>query len=137
MRCERPLAVDAIILRDNQILLIRRGNEPFKGMLALPGGFVEPDETAEEAVVREVREETGLDVVLLGLVGVYSKPGRDPRGPVVSICYVAKATGGSLGASSDASQIEMHPPDILPQLAFDHNRMIEDAWKYLGINATL
>lgn len=135
MKCLRPLAVDAIILCDNQIVLVRRRNEPYKDMLALPGGFVETGETVEEAVVREAREESGLDTVVLGLVGVYSNPGRDPRGPVVSICYLLKRTGGSLHASSDASHVELHSPEKCLQLAFDHRRMIEDAMKYKGMNA--
>lgn len=130
MRCIRPLAVDAIVLHAGKIVSIRRGHEPFKGLLALPGGFVEADETVEEAVIREAKEETGLDIELLGLVGVYSDPGRDPRGPVVSICYLAKAIGGSLAAASDAAGAELIRPGEIPQLAFDHNRMIEDARQY-------
>lgn len=137
MKCLRPLAVDAVLLSGEQIVLVRRKNEPYKGLLALPGGFVEADETVEEAVLREVREETGLGVELLGIVGIYSEPGRDPRGPVISICYAAKATGGSLRASSDASCVELHFPDALPPLAFDHNRMIGDSYEYLSMNRSM
>ena len=136
MRCDRPLAVDAIILYGGKMVLIRRGREPFKGMLALPGGFVKNDETVDQAVKREAKEETGLDTEVLCLVGVYSKPDRDPRGPVVSICHVLRATGGIPRAGSDAAGIELHPSAGLPRLAFDHNRMIEDAGECLSINAT-
>lgn len=127
MRCTRPLAVDAIILYDGRILLIRRGCEPFKGRLALPGGFVNQDETVEQAVLRETKEETGLDTEIVRLIGVYSDPGRDPRGPTVSVCYRLRVTGGVPGASSDAAAVELVPPDTVPALAFDHGRMLDDA----------
>ncbi len=131
MKCLRPLAVDAIVLRGDKIVFIRRRNEPYKDMLALPGGFVEPDETVEQAVLRETKEETGLDAKILKLVGVYSNPRRDPRGPVVSICYVLKATGGSLRASDDASATDLLPLSEVPRLAFDHNGMIDQAREYI------
>ncbi|OPY29386.1 MAG: ADP-ribose pyrophosphatase [Methanocella sp. PtaU1.Bin125] len=127
MKCLRPLTVDAIVLCEGRIVLIRRKNEPYQGMLALPGGFVERDETVEQAVVREAREETGLDTEIVRLVGVYSDPGRDPRGPIVSVCYLVKATGGRPGAASDAAAVELVRPDEVPALAFDHDRMVGDA----------
>ena len=127
MRCLRPLTVDGITLYEGKIVLIRRGHEPFKGMLAIPGGFVEKDETVEQAVLRETKEETGLDAEIKHLVGVYSNPHRDPRGPTVSVCYVLKATGGKLKASSDAAAVELVSPEHVPALAFDHNKMVEDA----------
>ncbi len=96
MKCLRPLAVDAIVLCGDKIVLIRRKNEPYKDRLALPGGFVERDETVEQAVVRETKEETGLDTEIVRLIGVYSDPGRDPRGPTVSVCYQMRVKGGSL-----------------------------------------
>jgi 8-oxo-dGTP diphosphatase len=127
IRCTRPLTVDAIILYGDRVVFIRRKNEPFRGSLALPGGFVESDETVEQAVRREAKEETGLDAEIVRLIGVYSDTGRDPRGPTVSICYRLDATGGSPGASSDAAAVELISPGEVPPLAFDHNRMIEDA----------
>jgi len=131
MGCTRPLTVDAIILIGDRIVFVRRGREPFKGRLALPGGFVEKDETVEQAVAREAREETGLETEIVRLIGVYSDPGRDPRGPTVSVCYLMKATGGRLQAASDAAAVELSGPDEVPALAFDHNRMMEDAGNYL------
>jgi len=127
MRCVRPLTVDAIIPVDGRIVFIHRGHEPFKGRLALPGGFVEADETTEQAVVREGKEETGLETAVVRLIGVYSEPGRDPRGPTVSVCYLLRKTGGTLRAGSDAAAAELIAPDAVPALAFDHNRMVDDA----------
>jgi 8-oxo-dGTP diphosphatase len=131
MRCLRPLTVDGIVLYEDKVVLIRRGHEPFKGMLAIPGGFVEKDETVEQAVRREIREETSLETEIEHLVGVYSDPHRDPRGPIVSVCYVLKATAGKAKASSDAASVELVSPEDIPHLAFDHDRMIDDARKYL------
>jgi 8-oxo-dGTP diphosphatase len=120
------LAVDAIILFQGGIVLIRRENPPYKGCYAFPGGFVEVGESTETAVSREAKEETGLEIDILGLVGVYSDPARDPRGHVVSVCYLAKGQG-ELKPGSDARSAEVLPVDKLPPLAFDHTKMIRDA----------
>ena len=125
------LTVDAIIPYQGKIVVIKRRNEPFKGYYALPGGIVEYGETVEEAVLREVKEETGLDVKIHKLVGVYSDPKRDPRGHFVSICFITLPVGGELKAGSDAKDIALFSLDNIPKLAFDHNKMIEDAKKYL------
>ncbi|MCD1293725.1 DNA mismatch repair protein MutT [Methanocella sp. CWC-04] len=130
MKC-RPLATDGIVIKGDKIVFIRRKNEPYRDMLALPGGFVEDDETTEAAAKREVKEETGLEAEILKLVGVYSKPHRDPRGPVVSICYLMKAIGGELKASTDARDVVLLSFNEMPDLAFDHNRMIDDAMSEL------
>jgi 8-oxo-dGTP diphosphatase len=119
------LAADALILFGGGIVLIRRSNPPFEGFYALPGGFVEVGETVEEAAQREAKEETGLEIILLKLVGVYSKPDRDPRGHVVSISYLAKGRG-ELVAGSDARSAEVFDPEDLPPLAFDHATIIRD-----------
>lgn len=105
-------------------------------MLALPGGFVEADETTEQAVIREVKEETGLNGEILKLVGVYSNPHRDPRGPVVSVCYLIKATG-KYKASSDASEVILLAIKDVPKLAFDHGAMIRDAQKEYDLHGIL
>lgn len=125
------LAVDCVIFFGEGIVLIRRKNPPFQGHYALPGGFVEEGESTEVAVVREAKEETGLDIELQGVVGVYSDPNRDPRGHVVSMCYLSKGKG-VLSSGSDAQSAEVFSLDRLPTLAFDHNRMIIDALRLYG-----
>jgi 8-oxo-dGTP diphosphatase len=124
------LAVDCVITDEaGDIVLIRRKHEPFKDSYALPGGFVEVGETVEDACRREVKEETNLELYDIRLVGVYSDPGRDPRGHVVSVAFTARADLAQLRAGDDAAQAEVienwrdHP------LAFDHRRIIEDAFK--------
>jgi 8-oxo-dGTP diphosphatase len=120
------LAVDAVILFRDGIVLIRRENPPYQGCYALPGGFVEVGETVENAVKREAREETGLEIELMGLVGVYSDPKRDSRGHVVSIAYLAKGKG-ELVSGSDARSAEIFLQESLPPLAFDHDKIVGDA----------
>ncbi|MDO9097342.1 MAG: NUDIX hydrolase [Candidatus Methanoperedens sp.] len=120
------LTVDALILFEGKIVLIKRKNPPFKDSFALPGGFVEVGETVEAAVVREAKEETGLDIELIKLLGVYSDPSRDPRGHTVTVCYLAKGRG-KLKAGSDAKDIGLFNLSEIPELAFDHNKIIENA----------
>ena len=124
------LAVDAVILFGKGIILIKRQNPPYEGCYALPGGFVEVGESAEETVLREAHEETGLDIELQGLVGAYSDPGRDPRGHVVSLCYLARGAG-ELRSGSDARSAEVFSLHALPSIAFDHHQMIGDALRLL------
>jgi len=124
------LAADALILVDGGVVLIRRENPPYQGFYALPGGFVEVGETVEEAAKREAKEETGLEIRLLKLVGIYSKPDRDPRGHIVSICYLALGSG-ELSAGSDARSAGVFDPENLPPLAFDHAAIIRDGLEKL------
>ena len=120
------LTVDIIILVKDKIVLIKRLNPPYQGTWALPGGFVDIGETVEKAAVREALEETGLDVELKEMVGVFSDPGRDPRGHTVTICFTSLGNG-TLTASSDAQDAELFDPDDLPELAFDHKKIIQAA----------
>ncbi len=120
------LMVDVVIPSERGIVVIRRGGEPFEGQWALPGGFVEVGETVEVAAAREVAEETGLAVELAGLVGVYSDPGRDPRGHNVSVAFLARVLGGELAAASDATEVAVVDPGAV-ELAFDHRRIVDDA----------
>lgn len=120
------LTVDGIVFVGSMLVLVRRRNKPFKGQYALPGGFVEPGETVEQAVVREVEEETGLKTRVKKLFGVYSDPQRDPRGHVVTIVYLLDAVGGSLRSGDDAAGIKLFPLSELPKLAFDHEKIIRD-----------
>lgn len=126
MKCI-TLTVDAIVPYEGKIVLIRRMNEPFKDHYALPGGIVEYGERVEDAVLREVEEETGLKGKIHGLVGVYSDPDRDPRGHFVSVCFVVLPVGGELKAGSDAKEVALFSLDKLPKLAFDHEKMVKDA----------
>ncbi len=116
--------VDVIIEMDRgQVVLIERKNPP-PGW-ALPGGFVDYGETFEHAAVRETKEETGLEVRLKYLLGVYSDPERDPRQHNVSVVYVAQGEG-ELVPGSDAARAELFSQDDLPDLAFDHAQILRD-----------
>jgi len=120
------LTVDTVIIYHGKIVLIRRKNPPYQDHFAIPGGFVEVGETVEAAAVREAKEETGLDVKLMKLLGVYSDPSRDPRGHTVSVCFLALGSG-NLKAGSDAKDTGLFGIDEIPELAFDHNKIIEDS----------
>jgi 8-oxo-dGTP diphosphatase len=121
------LTVDAVILKDRKIVLIKRRSDPYQGQYALPGGFVEYGETVEAALRREVFEETGLTINIRSLVGVYSDPGRDPRGHVVSVAFAADIVRGALTEGSDAAEAVFWDISKLPPLAFDHAQIIRDA----------
>ena len=121
------LTVDIIIAYQQKIVLIRRKNDPFRDSYALPGGFVEIGESMEDAAIREAKEETGLDIEIVRLVGVYSDPARDPRGHTVSACYLASGSG-TLCAGTDAYDAELFDLGRIPKLAFDHIRMVSDAF---------
>ncbi len=129
----RPaVTVDIIIFRlsDNnpEVLLIKRGNDPYKGHWALPGGFVDKDEPLETAAARELKEETGLTDILLTQMHTFGNPGRDPRGHTVSVVYVGYLTDESTArAGDDAAAAEWFKTDELPDLAFDHDVVVEMA----------
>jgi 8-oxo-dGTP diphosphatase len=109
------------------IVLIRRGQPPFEGQWALPAGFIEEDESVEQAAVRECKEETGLDIQLLELFGVYSFP----EGPVQSgiiVFYRARPVGGELRAGDDAQDVAIFPPGKLPELPFRTHREVLARW---------
>jgi 8-oxo-dGTP diphosphatase len=135
----RPaLTVDIVIftLRENrlQVLLIRRLNEPYAGSWALPGGFVQMNESLEDAANRELNEETGIREAYLEQLYTYGDPLRDPRGRVVSVAYfalihtdtVVRTEGGS-----DASQARWFQADELPALSFDHDEIVKYALRRL------
>jgi 8-oxo-dGTP diphosphatase len=126
-RKQPALTVDVIVKDGDRVLLVKRKNDPFKGKWALVGGFVEYGERVEEAAKRECREETGLEVELERLVGVYSDPNRDPRGHVVSICFLARVVGGKLKAGSDALEAKFFKKIPWNELAFDHAQILKDA----------
>ena len=120
------LTVDGILVEKGKLLLVRRGREPEKGKLALPGGIVEYGESTEDAVVRECKEETGVDTKPVRLLGVYSNPGRDPRGHFVTVAYVLDRIGGDLRAGDDAADAIFMSIRQLPTLAFDHGKIVKD-----------
>lgn len=126
----RPaLTVDIIIFRLNnnlpELLLIRRGNDPFKGKWALPGGFVDEDEPLEKAAARELEEETSLKGILLTQMHTFGEPGRDPRGHTVSVVYVGYLPEGAVArAGDDATQAAWFSLDDLPSMAFDHDKIV-------------
>ncbi len=109
---------------DRPLVLIRRLNPP-PGW-AIPGGFVDRGESVEQAAVREAREETGLEVTLKTLLGIYSDPARDPRGHTATAVYIGEARGNPV-AGDDAGLVEVYPIDALPSpLAFDHEKILAD-----------
>ena len=123
------LTTDIFIFDDEfNFILIRRKNDPYKDCWALPGGFVEYGESVETAAIREAKEETSIDVELIDLVNVYSKPDRDPRGHTVTVAYTAKGDFESKRADSDAKEIGIFNADELDEinLAFDHEQIIKD-----------
>lgn len=122
--------VDVVIAMDlpdggEGVVLIERSNPPLGW--ALPGGFVDYGETCEQAAVREMKEETGLDVRLTGLLGVYSDPDRDPRRHTMSVVYTGEAEDPSrLQAGDDAAVARVFPLGEWPELAFDHAQILAD-----------
>lgn len=132
-----PISVDSVIFgysdKQLKVALVQRKNEPFKGMWAIPGGFMEGDETAEETAFRELEEETGIKDVYLEEFGVFSKRGRDPRGPTITVAFFAliDSTKCQLMASSDAKQAKWWPAYDLPNLAFDHKEIYQKALEAL------
>jgi len=135
MCIKRPsITVDAVITaEDRKLVFIRRKNPPFQGLWALTGGYVEYGETLEEALMREVKEETGLVVEIKNIVGVYSDPERDPRGHTITVCFLTKKIGGNLRANSDASEVNCFSPKeaLELDLAFDHKKILKDALRNL------
>jgi 8-oxo-dGTP diphosphatase len=135
----RPaLTVDVVVftLRESQLhaLLVQRGEPPFQGMWALPGGFVRMDESLEEAALREMREETGLRQAYLEQLYTFGDPGRDPRDRVVTVAYYALIPADApfrLEGGSDACQASWFPVDQLPELAFDHKEIAAYALRRL------
>ena len=130
---ETRVTTDAVIIDSGRILLVKRKNEPFKGMWALPGGFLEFNERTEDCAIREAKEETGLDVEIEKLIGVYSAPNRDPRGHTVTVAYLCrlKTEDPKPSAGDDAAKAWWFPLDDLPEVGFDHAKIIEGAKKKL------
>src|ERR1700687_1333381 len=124
-----PIAADVIAEVGDRIVLIERKNFPFGW--AIPGGFVEIGETVEGAAIREALEETSLEVELRALLGVYSRPDRDPRGQTVTVVYIGRGHG-TPRARDDAKEIGLFAPIAPPApLAFDHAEFLGDYLRFI------
>lgn len=122
----------------SEVLLIRRGNEPYKGCWALPGGFMDMDETLEQCAIRELKEETNITADCLWEVGAFSKIDRDPRGRTITVAYYGFADqSADIKALDDAAEIAWHKISELPPLAFDHKEIIEKALAKAECNRNL
>jgi 8-oxo-dGTP diphosphatase len=144
--CRHPaLTVDAVVLRPRppesgraefEVLLVRRGRDPFLGCWAFPGGFVDYGEDPGAAVRREVEEEAGLTGLPLRQYQAYGDPRRDPRGHTVTLVYVAELGADPVhqtpSAGDDADEAAWFPVDALPELAFDHRAILDDVLEMRG-----
>ena len=128
----RPaVTADCVVITkeaEPKVLLIQRGEEPFKGAWAFPGGFMEIDETTEQCAIRELEEETGLVVTDILQIGAYSKVDRDPRGRTITVAYLSIIDApAEVRGQDDAAKAQWFPLSELPTLAFDHAGIMEDA----------
>lgn len=135
---DRPsVAVDVLLFTIEsgklEVLLVRRGEEPFKGAWSLPGGFVKMSESIDQAAIRELSEESGISNIYLEQLYTFGDPRRDPRTRVISVTYLALATKTEwqLRASGDVSEACFFPITHLPKLAFDHKQIFEYGLKRL------
>ena len=109
------------------VLLIERGVDPYKGRWAFPGGFLNMDESADEGARRELKEETNLSAAYVEQFGTFSDPNRDPRERVITIAYFALVKLQDVKGGDDAAKAQWFPMDQIPQLAFDHDRILRKA----------
>ncbi|MEZ5854269.1 MAG: NUDIX hydrolase [Hyphomicrobiaceae bacterium] len=126
------LTVDCVVFdTKDRVLLIRRARPPYRGHYALPGGFVDVGESVEDACRRELLEETGVKAGRLRLVGVYSSPGRDPRGHTVSVAFATRVRSARAVAGDDAAAAEWISNWRRAKLAFDHKTILKDALRVM------
>ena len=129
------LTTDCVIFgfdgRELQVLLIERGIEPFKGKWAFPRGFLKMDETAREGALRELKEETGLENAYIEQFNTYSDPWLEPRERVITIAHYALVLIQEVKGGDDAAKALWVPIDKVPQLAFDHDKILRDAMRKL------
>lgn len=132
MKTEVGKTVDAVIEdgRGN-VVLIKRKYPPFKDFYALPGGFIEKGETPKQAVKREIKEETNLNIKIIKKIGVFDKEGRDPRGKVISTAYKCRIIGdiSQMESGTDSAGVELIPKEKIAtlDLAFDHRDILKEA----------
>ncbi len=122
---EPKVAAVVLASRDGRLVLVRRGIEPALGQWSFPSGYVDRGEAVEEAAIREVREETGLEVKLDRLVGLYSRSGS----PVVLAVYSASVVGGTLAPGPEVQEVGLFHPDEMPPLPFPHDEQILQDWR--------
>ena len=132
----RPaVTADCIVITkeaEPKVLLIQRGDEPFKGTWAFPGGFMNMDETAEQCAFRELEEETGLQLTEAKQIGCYSDVDRDPRGRTLSVAYLMLVEDElPVKGQDDAKQAKWWPLNYLPELAFDHRMILNETLRTL------
>lgn len=111
------------------VLLIKRKNEPYKNCWAFPGGFINIDESAEDAAIRELKEETGLEVFKIEQLKAYSNPDRDPRERIITIAFISQSHVRDVIGSDDAQEARWFDVNNLPPLAFDHELIFRDAFE--------
>ena len=132
------VTADAVLFAEKDgemhVLLIQRGNDPYKGYWAFPGGFLNMDETVARCAERELEEETSIVLTDMQLVGIYSDVERDPRGRVITAAYTAMTTMPEANAADDAAAAQWWPLNALPELAFDHDTILEDAKRVMKID---
>lgn len=133
MKRKNPIpTIDAIIEKEGKIVLVKRNTEPFKELWAIPGGHVDYGETVEHATIREAEEETGLKIRLKEILGVYSRPDRNPDKHTMATVFVAEVVDGRLKAGSDtidAKWVSLNEIDF-DNLAFDHAQILRDYLKW-------
>jgi ADP-ribose pyrophosphatase YjhB (NUDIX family) len=119
------LVAVAVIARDGKVLLVRRATEPGQGLWSIPGGYVDRGEVVEEAAAREAQEETGLEVRIERLLGLYSRPGH----PIVVAAYTARVVSGTPRPGPEVLEVGFFPPDGLPPVAFPNELRILEEWR--------
>lgn len=129
LRVAVDLVIFTLLQKALHVLLVKRRSPPFAGMWALPGGFVQPEESLEEAARRELREESGVEEVYLEQLYTFGDPDRDPRGRVITVAYFAlvPAERQALRAADDALDVAWFPAYHPPPLAFDHAKILDYA----------
>ncbi|TAL48137.1 NUDIX hydrolase [archaeon] len=130
-------AVDMIVTDGSKVLIAKRQGPPFKGLWKFPGGMVDDGETVEEAAVRETKEETGLDVEITDILGVYSSPTRDPRRHTMAIVFIMRPINGELKMNEESTELKWVSFDEIPDgLGFDHSKIAQDFKKWLKHKGT-
>lgn len=120
------IMVDGILEKDDMVLYVKRKKDPFKGSWSFPGGKLNTGERVEDAIKRELFEETGLVILPTDILGIYSDPARDPRGHRISVTFIAKITGGEAKGADDAESVQWFPIHDELDLAFDHNKILNN-----------